>query len=136
VNVLLSLVRLAGATQLAIAAANFFLPKKLNYGDSLNRLTPIIREIFIVHSAYIVGVLLLFTALSFAFAPELASGHGLGQFLAGAMAVFWLCRVPAQLLYYDRAVRRKHRIGDVAFTVATVFLAGTYSAATIWSGLR
>ena len=135
-HVLLSLVRLAGATQLAIAAANFFLPKKLNYRDNLNRVAPVIREIFIVHSAYIVGVLLLFAAVSFAFAPELASGHGLGQFLAGAMAIFWLCRVPVQLLYYDRAVRRNHRIGDIAFPAATIFLAGTYAAATIWSGLR
>jgi hypothetical protein len=135
-HVLSSLVRLAGATQLAIAAANFFLPKKLNYRDNLNRVAPIIREIFIVHSAYIVGVLLLFAAVSFAFAPELASGHGLGQFLAGAMAIFWFCRVPVQLLYYDRAVRRTHRFGDVAFTAATIFLAATYSAASIGAGPR
>ena len=135
-HVLMSLLRLAGTTQLVMAVANFFLPKKLNYRDNLNRVAPIIREIFIVHSAYIVGVLLLFATISFGFAAELASGRGLGQFLAGAMAVFWVCRVPVQLLYYDRAVRRNHRIGDLAFTVATIFLAATYSAAAIGSGLR
>jgi hypothetical protein len=120
---------LAGFVQVAIAFANVLLPKKLNYRDNLSRVAPIIRQVFVVHSVYIVGVVLLFAAVTFGFAGELASGHGLGRFLAAAMALFWLCRAPVQLLYYDASLRRTNRLGDLAFIAAALFLAATYGAA-------
>jgi hypothetical protein len=119
---------LAGFVQIAIASANLFIPKKLNYQENLRRVAPIIRQIFVVHSAYIVGVVLLFAAVTFGFATELASGRGLGRFLASAIALFWLCRTPVQLLYYDESLRRSNRAGDVAFTLAALFLAMAYGA--------
>lgn len=121
---------LAGFVQVAIASANLFLPAKLKYGENLSRVSPIIRQIFVIHSIYIVGVVLLFAAVTFGFAGELASGHGLGQFLAAAIAVFWLLRAPVQLLYYDATLRRENRWGDIAFTAAALFLAVTYGAAS------
>lgn len=132
---LLLLLWLAGFVQLAIASANLFLPAKLKYRENLSRVSPIIRQIFVVHSVYIVGVVLLFAAATFAFAGELASGHGLGRFLAAAIAVFWLLRAPVQLLYYDATLRRENRWGDIAFTTAALFLAVTYGAASLARGL-
>ena len=128
---LLLLLWIAGSVQVAIASANLFLPAKLN----LSRVAPIIRQIFVVHSVYIVGVVLLFAAATFGFPGELASGHGLGRFLAAAIAVFWLIRSPVQLLYYDAALRRENRWGDIAFTAAALFLAATYGAASFAHGL-
>jgi hypothetical protein len=120
---------LAGFVQVAIATANLFIPKKLNYQENLSRVAPIIRQIFVVHSIYIVGVVLLFAVITFGFAAELASGRGLGRFLAAAMALFWLFRAPVQLLYYDASLRRSNRLGDAAFTSAALFLTITYGAA-------
>jgi hypothetical protein len=128
---LILLLRLAGVVQIILAIANFALPKKLAYRENLNRLAPILRQIFIVHSAYIVGVLLLFAGITLRFPEELASGQGLGRFIAASLALFWLSRVPVQLLYYDKSVRRTHRLGDVAYTVAIVCLAVTYAAAAL-----
>jgi hypothetical protein len=125
--------RLAGFVQVAIAFANVFLPKKLEYRDNLSRVAPIIRQVFVVHSVYIVGVVLLFAVVTFGFAGELASGRGLGRFLAAAMTLFWLCRAPVQLLYYDVALRRTNRAGDVAFITAALFLAATYGTAAFVS---
>ena len=132
---LLQLLWLAGFVQVAIACANIFLPGKLKYRENLSRVSPIIRQIFVVHSVYIVGVVLLFAALTFGFAGELASGRGLGRFLAAAIAVFWLMRAPVQLLYYDALLRRENRWGDVALTGAALFLAAAYGAATLLPGL-
>lgn len=132
---LLLLLWLAGFVQVPIALANFFLPAKLKYGENLSRVAPIIRQIFVVHSVYIVGVVLLFAAVTFGFAGELASGHGLGRFLAASIALFWLFRAPVQLLYYDATLRRENRWGDVAFTIGAVFLAATYGAASLGHGL-
>jgi hypothetical protein len=134
-RVLLQLLWLAGFVQLAIASANVFLPAKLKYRENLSRVSPIIRQIFVVHSVYIVGVVLLFAVLTFGFAGELASGHGLGRFLAAAIAVFWLFRAPVQLLYYDATLRKQNRWGDIAFTAAALFLTATYGAASFAQGL-
>lgn len=131
---LLLLLWLAGFVQVAIASANLFLPAKLKYRENLSRVSPIIRQIFVVHSVYIVSVVLLFAAVTFGFADELASGHGLGRFLAVAIALFWLLRAPVQLLYYDAALRRQNRWGDIAFTAGALFLAVTYGAASFAHG--
>jgi amino acid permease len=128
-NALDLLLWLAALVQIFIAASNFYLPRKLKYQENLERVAPIIRQIFVVHSVYIVGVLLLFAALTFGFAAELASGHGLGRFLAAGICMFWLFRAPVQLLYYDASLRRTNRLGDIAFTGAAIFLTVAYGAA-------
>jgi hypothetical protein len=122
---------LAGFVQMAIAFANVFLPKKLNYRDNLSRVPPIIRQVFAVHSVYIVGVVLLFAAVTFGFAGELASGRGLGRFLAAGIAVFWFVRIPLQIFYYDSALRRANRAGDLAMTLALLFLSSIYATAAL-----
>jgi len=132
---LLQLLWIAGFVQLAIAVANLFLPAKLKYRENLSCVSPIIRQIFVVHSIYIVGVVLLFAALTFGFTGELASGRGLGRFLAAAIALFWFLRAPVQLLYYDATLRRENRWGDIALTAGALFLAATYGAASFAQGL-
>lgn len=118
---MLALIWLAGLVQVAIAAANCFLPKKPKYRENLKRVSPIVRQVFLVHAGYVVGVLLLFAAVNFEFSSDLNSGRSLGRFLAGAMALFWLCRVPLQVCYYDASVRHANRVADVGFITATVF---------------
>ena len=132
---LLQLLWLAGCAQIAIAFANLFLPRKLKYRENLSHVSPIIRQIFVVHSVYLVGVVILFAVLTFGFSRELASGHGLGRFLAAAIAVFWLFRAPVQLFYYDSTLRRENRLGDLGFTAGALFLAVTYGLAFFGRGL-
>ena len=129
VRTLTAALSVAGAVQLAIGFANFVLPAKLKYRENLARVAPIVRQIFVVHSGYIVGIVVLFATITLAFTAALASGRGLGRFLAAAMAMFWICRVPLQLFYYDRALRHDNRSADVAITLAFLFLATTYAAA-------
>jgi hypothetical protein len=129
--ILITALWIAGFVQLAIALANFVLPRKLNYRENLARVAPMVRQIFIVHSGYIAGIVVLFAAITFGFAPELAGGRGLGRFLAASIAVFWACRVPLQVFYYDSELRRRNRASDVAITVALLFLIVTYGAAAL-----
>jgi hypothetical protein len=130
----LVLLWIAGFVRVAIASANLFLSAKLNYRENLSRVSPIIRQIFVVHSAYIAGVVLVFAAITFGCTGDLASGRGLGRFLAGAIAVFWLVRVPVQPLYSDAALRRENRLGDMASRRGAFFLAATYGAASFAHG--
>jgi hypothetical protein len=121
----------AGAIQLVIIAANFALPKKLRCRENLAKVSPMIREVFVVHWLYIVLVLGIFTTLCFWFAPELAGGSRLGRFLSLAMAIFWLLRVPIQLFFYDPEIRRQNRLADVVFLLTFSYLGIVFGAAAL-----
>ena len=121
----------AGAVQLVIIAANFVLPKKLRCRENLARVSPMIREVFIVHWVYIVLVLGIFASLSFWFAPELAGATRLGRYLSAVIAVFWLLRVPIQIFLYDPELRKQNRVGDVIFLLAFSYLGVVFGVAAL-----
>lgn len=125
----------AGALQLLIAAANFFLPKKLRYAENLAKVALIIRQVFIIHSVYIVMMLMFFATLCFAFAPELAGETRLGTFLSGFLALFWLPRVFIQLFYYDPQLRRQNIAVHILFTAIFIYLAAVFSIAAMKGAL-
>ena len=121
----------AGAIQLVIIAANFALRKKLRCRENLVKVSPMIREVFVVHWLYVVLVLGIFTKLCFWFAPELAGGSRIGRFLSLAMAIFWLLRVPIQLFFYDPEIRRQNRLADVAFLLTFSYLGVVFGVAAL-----
>ena len=121
----------AGGVQLAIAAANLEVARKLDYRSNLARLTPMVSQIFLVHAVYIVLVILWFGALCLLFAARLASGDPLGRFLTGGLAAFWGLRAIMQLTVYDRQVRKDHRLQDVAFLAACTLLTGIFLTAAL-----
>ena len=127
--ILLKCLWIAGMIQMAIFFANFYLPFKLQYRKNISPMAPFFRQVFVTHAGYVAGVVLLFSIITFVFAPELVSGHGLGRFLATTICIFWFCRIPLQLFYYDKTIRRANRVGDVVMTLALIFLAATYGAA-------
>jgi hypothetical protein len=119
----------AGAIHLILVAANVFLPGILDYRGNLARMQPIIRQIFVVHSIYLVLILLIFSCACLFFATDLAGASGLGRFLCAVMAFFWMLRIPLQLFYYDPELRRQRRFADVAYTMAVAFLAIVFTTA-------
>jgi O-antigen/teichoic acid export membrane protein len=122
-------IQIAGAVQLAIGLANLPLASRLQYRKNLAGASEIVRQVFYVHAAYIVLVVLGFAALSLLFPEELVSGRPLGRFLSSFLAIFWLLRVPIQLFYYPVEIRRQNRLADVIFTVAFAFLAIVFGLA-------
>ena len=120
--------------QLAIAVSNIWVPGILHYRENIAKLSPIVRQVFVVHSIYTVLVLLAFSVLCFFFAPQLTSGAPLGRFSSAFLAVFWLLRVGLQFGYYDRGVRAKYRLGDVAYTLAVCSLGIVFAVAALGVG--
>jgi hypothetical protein len=121
----------AGGVQLAIAAANLEVARKLDYRSNLARLTPMVSQIFLVHAVYIVLVIVWFGALCLLFAARLVSGDPLARFLTGGLAAFWGLRAIIQLTVYDRQVRKDHRLQDVAFLAACTLLTGIFLTAAL-----
>jgi hypothetical protein len=125
---------IAGALHLLLVVVNVLAPRRLGYSEGLAGAPPIVRQIFHVHAAYIVLVLLGFAGLCLFYAPELAGGRGLGRFMSAFLAVFWLPRPFVQLLYYDPDLRRRHRLYDVAFLILFGYLAAVFTAAALGVG--
>lgn len=128
-----SSIQLAGVLQLITAAANFFLPSKLHYRENLAKVSPIIRQIFIVHSIYIVLILIGFGLTCLLFPADLCGASPLGKFLCGFLAVFWGLRVVLQFTYYDSTVKKEHPFGAFFFGTVFLYLALTFTAATFFA---
>jgi hypothetical protein len=114
-DVMKELIWAAGIVHVGIIAANFPLPRRLRVRERLAGVPRFIRQIFYVHWVYILIVLGLFAALCFGFAPELEGASGLGRFLSGFIAGFWLLRIVLQISYYDREMRRENRALDTLY---------------------
>ena len=120
-----TLLWMAGALQLIVAAANLPAKRILSFETDLAKLTPIVRQIYHVQHAYIVGLLLFFAGIS----PLLGAGTPLAVALSGMLSLFWAARLGVQRLYYDPAVNRRHRAADVFFTLCFAALAAIFAAA-------
>ena len=84
------LIRAAGLLHLLVASANFVAPRLLDYRGSLARVTPIVRDVFVVQNVYIVLVLVGLAGACFAFPADLAGRSPLGRAVAGFLAIAFL----------------------------------------------
>jgi hypothetical protein len=125
------LIWIAGGIHLAIALANAILPRKLRVGQGMASTPVFFRQIFYVHWIYIVLVLVLFSALCFGFAADLAGASPLGRFLSAFIAGFWLLRILLQWIYYDPEVRRQNRFLDSLYVLALVVLVVIFGYAAL-----
>ncbi len=121
----------AGVLQAVVAAANLPAKRILSFESDLAKLSPIVRQIYRVQHAFIVGLLLFFAGIS----PLLGAATPLAVALSGMLSLFWGARLAVQRLYYDPVVRRRHRAADVFFTLCFAALAAIFAAAAA-GGLR
>ena len=123
-------IQLAGAVHCIIAAANFFAPAKLHYAENLRQVSPIVRQIFIVHSIYIVIVLVGLGLLCLLFTDDLCGASALGKGLNAFLAFFWSLRAAIQFFYYDRSIKQANPGFTLCFGIAFLALATIFSVAT------
>jgi hypothetical protein len=121
----------AGAVHVGIMAANVPLPGRLRVRERLAGVPRFVRQIFYVHWVYIVIVLGMFAALCFGFARDLAGASGLGRFLSGFMAGFWLLRIVLQIFYYDPEIRRENRGLDILYVASLTVLVSVFGLAAL-----
>ena len=121
----------AGVVHAGIVLANIPLPGRLRVRERLAPVPRFLRQIFYVHWMYIVIVVGLFAALCFGFAAELAGASGLGRFLSGFMAGFWLLRIGLQVFYYDGEMRSENRGLDTLYLGALVGLVVIFGMAVV-----
>ncbi len=121
--ILKPLVHFGGFVAGMIVLANFFASRKIGYARNLAKVEPIVREIFSVHCAYIVYVVAGMAAACLFYTDELLNATGLARGFVCFTALFWGARVPVQLFYYDREIKRRNPGFHLLFTLAFAYLA-------------
>jgi len=124
--------QIAGALILSLAVVNAFLGRWLGWRRELAPLTLLTRQVFWVHSIFIILVLALFGLCSLCYCAELLDPAPLSRAVLAGMALFWLVRLVFQFFVYDPAIWRGNRFYTLmhyTFAALWVYLAATYSAA-------
>ena len=127
------LLQLAAALQFAIAVLNLFLVPLLKWRDELARMPLLLREVFQVHAWFISITLLIFAALTWRFASEMAGGTSpVCQWLAAGIGLFWAIRTVLQITYYSSSHWRGQP-GRLLAHVALLMVYGGFAAVYLWT---
>jgi hypothetical protein len=121
--------RVAGILLLLLAAIHPLMPKELGWKEDLPKLTLVNRQVFLVHTAFIVLTLVLMGALALVYAEELAAPGRLARAVLGGLAIFWGARMFTQQFVYDRSLWRgnaRYTAIHVVFTLLWTYLTAVF----------
>lgn len=130
-------VRIAGGLLLGLAVLNVFVPRRFNWRAELTRVSPLNRQIFLVHAGFIVLILILMGVLSAFYSAALLDPSPLSRLVLGGLALFWLVRLFTQWFVYDASLWRGNRFNTGMhwlFTLFWLYLTAVYAAA-LWQQL-
>ena len=122
------LLQVAAIVQLIVALLNLALTRILGWQHPLQRVPPLMREVFHVHSWFISLTLAIFAVLTWRFASAMVGGESdPATWLAGAIGIFWGVRTVLQVFYYSPSHWRG-RPGPTVLHFALLLVYGSMSA--------
>ena len=131
------LVFTGGVLHFGILLASALVPKVLDWGESLQKLDGLSRQLIWVHGAFIVLVIIGFGLLSMLFASDLVTGSPLARGVCLFIALFWGTRLLVQLFVFDAKPLLSSaflKVGYHGLTVVFVYHAVVYTLAALMGG--
>lgn len=120
--------RVLGVVHLLIAGGNCLLPWIFDYRNrGVSTWNPLLRQVFFVHTFYIILVLTLIGLLCLVFPSDLV-GTIMGRSICGGLTVFWGIRVGLHFAYYDRAEIQRLGLVSGLFLSAAMTFTGIFAA--------
>ena len=135
---LLTHLRIVGAIMAVLVVVNLFVPGRLRWREELARVSLVNRQIFQVHTAFIVLILAMFAVLLLTSADALLEPTRLSRLILAGLTIFWGVRLLTQFCYYSPAIWRGDRFNTAMhgiFSVAWVYVTAVLGAA-FWSIAR
>ena len=132
---LLTHLRVVGVIMALLVVVNLFVPRRLRWREELARVSLVNRQIFQVHTIFIVLILAMFAVLLLTAADALLEPTRLSRLVLGGLTIFWGLRMLTQWFYYSPAVWRGDRFNTAMhglFSVAWVYVTAVLGAA-FWS---
>ncbi len=121
--------RIVGLIMFGIVLLNFAVWKRFQWMQEIERLSPLTRQVFIVHSFYIMLSVAAFGALSLLHPRTLVEQAPLARLVLIFLVVFWGSRLIAQLFYYDPSLWRGQRLNTfihITFTGVWAYFTAVY----------
>ena len=107
-DLLVTHLRLAGVLLAGLAVLNVFVPSRFRWREELARVSLLNREIFQVHTIFLIVTLTLFSALLLTSADALVEPARLPRAILAGLTLFWGLRMLMQWFYYSPAIWRGH----------------------------
>ena len=123
--------RLVGVFMAALAVLNLFVPRRFRWREELARLSLLNRQIFEVHSIFLILILALFAALLLTSADALVERTRLARAIVIGLTVFWGLRMLIQWFYYSPEIWRGSRFNTVmhyTFSIAWIYVTAVFAA--------
>lgn len=130
-------IKLAGIAQLCLVAASFFIPKCLNWKESMKGANKLTLQLFATYACYILGMHFFFGIISLCAANELLRGDVLSIGLCALMFIWWSVRILLQFFCFDRSCipqTKFNRLAEGVLIVMFACLSAIYGAA-LWRNL-
>jgi len=124
--------QIAGLLQLTLSLAHFGFARHFGWREELQQVSLLTRQIFWVHAAFLMLVLVGFGGVSLLCADELLARQPLSRVVLGGLAVFWAVRWYCQFFVYRAELWRGNRFNTTAqvlFALAWTFLTAVYATA-------
>jgi len=131
-------IRLAGIGQITLAIGSLVIPKILHWQQELDKVRPLIKQMFWTYAAYILVINLCFGLVSLFAYRDLTNGSMLATLIDGFIAVYWISRVLIQFLYFDRSDfpnGQLHKLGEAVLVLLFIVLSIVYGYA-FYSNLK
>jgi hypothetical protein len=126
--------QICGALLIGLAALHPYFAWRFRWHEELAGVSLLTRQVFWVHSLFIVVILLQFGVVSLLFATTLLERTFLARVVLGGFVIFWTIRLFAQHFIYSPALWRRNRLHTVMhamFTALWSYLVVVYSWA-LW----
>ncbi len=130
--------RMVGALMALLVVMHLFVPARLRWREELARLSTINRQIFQVHTMFIVLLLAMFAVLFVVYAESLLEPGPLSRAVLTGLTVFWTLRLLTQWFVYSPEVWRGNRFNTAVHAIASVvwiYVAGVCGTA-LWININ
>ena len=129
--------RIIGVLLALLVVVNLCVPWHLNWRHEMAQLSLLNRQIFQVHSLFIVLTLGLFSALLLTSGDALLEPSRLSRAILAGLTIFWGVRMLMQWFYYSPEVWRGNRFNTVIhgiFSAVWIYMTATFGTA-LWLNL-
>lgn len=127
--------KVAGLVHLGILVAGSMVPRKLNWKEQFQVLSPLNRNLFWTYGFYVFCTILSIGLTTFLFASSLADGSTFSRYLCGLFFLFWAGRIVIAIFFFDvseHLTSRWYRVGYFALNASFAVLSVIYA----WGALH